>query len=143
MPRMTFAALRAACASLSLVVQEALRTAQLELCVYVPEQVESFRRAQLALLQTVAVQPRQQPSWSAADLQLPEALLLPVPPIRTKPEPWKGIDFYRLPGAKGNNHSAFSLEPPEVAARLAAPGRVPTFEPAAHGTPKIWNEQQK
>eukprot|EP00969_Alexandrium_andersonii_P106195 4684764-Alexandrium_andersonii.AAC.1 len=34
-------------------------------------------------------------------MQLPEMVLRAVPVITTKPEPWRGITFYRRPGAEG------------------------------------------
>eukprot|EP00969_Alexandrium_andersonii_P116009 5130043-Alexandrium_andersonii.AAC.1 len=60
-PEMTFAAINAATDSLTEIDQEAPRTASYELCIYVPEQVEFFRRALLSALRAMAVQPRQPP----------------------------------------------------------------------------------
>eukprot|EP00969_Alexandrium_andersonii_P245673 10857232-Alexandrium_andersonii.AAC.1 len=66
----------------------------------------------MAMLETAALQPGQQPQWTAADLQLPELGHEAVPMISTKPEVYWGGTFYRIPGTKGTDFGNYTLEPP-------------------------------
>eukprot|EP00969_Alexandrium_andersonii_P017431 761978-Alexandrium_andersonii.AAC.1 len=64
---MAFAAFNAAFEGFAAADQEALQPASYELCIYVPDQAEFFRRALLSALRAMAVQPRlpTQPQRSA------------------------------------------------------------------------------